>query len=1069
MEKNVVSQFITNELNQSLKDRFCTLIKDCSSFDCLVGFFYLSGFHKIYPALENTSKIRILIGIGTNRDTYETLQKAHTSLSRAIDFSHRETKDLVEKQIENELSETDDNREIEKGIITFIDWISNKKLEIRAYPSRKLHAKVYIMTFNEGDRDMGRVITGSSNFTEAGLVDNLEFNVELQRPEDYLYALNKFNQLWNDAVDVSENFVQTIREKTWINPNITPYEIYLKFLYEYFKEEMSQYDELFLKYLPEGFMKLEYQEQAVLNAKKILQEYGGVFISDVVGLGKTYITAMLVSQLDGRTLVIAPPVLLERSNPGSWRNVFFDFKVSAEFESMGKIDDLIKAGTDRYQNIVIDEAHRFRNETTITFDKLAQICRGKRVILVTATPYNNSPRDILSLLKLFQSPRRSTIPNLPNLENFFTGLEKILKGLNRKDDYHKYMLAVRNNARLIREKVLKYLMVRRTRSEIEKYFSNDLKRQGLKFPKVEKPRSLYYQLNEQEDKIFTKTIDLIANRITYARYMPMLYYNEKITPLEQQSQRNMGRFMKILLVKRLESSFYAFKNSIDRFLATYQMFLDEYNKGNVYISKKYANKIFDLLENDDDDAIQKLIDEGKAQKIESNLFTEKLKFDLENDIRVLQEIKNMWNKVTRDPKFLQFKTELQNSDILKNSKLIIFTESKETAEYLYKNLNNINEINNQVLLFVGNSSETIREKVIENFDAKARVQKNDYRILVATEVLAEGVNLHRSNVVINYDIPWNPTRLMQRVGRINRVDTPFDVIYSYNFFPTIQANDEIKLKEAAEAKINAFLTLLGGDAELLTEGEPIGSHELFDKLTSAKTFDGDEDGEETELKYLAVIRDIRDNNKELFDKIKRLPKKARTAKAYEMQADSLITYFRKGKIQKFFLAENSQPTAKELDFLSAAKILESQSDTKQKKLPENFYELLDKNKQAFIFSTTEDEAFLNISKKGRDSSKELLNILGLIAKKMQSFTDEQEDRLKIIKTRLEEGSLPKQTIRKTLKEIQELGDAVNTNPLKVLAVLEKNIPDSLLQSHIAQSKLTGLGKREVILSVYLTK
>ena len=161
----------------------------------------------------------------------------------------------------------------------------------------------------------------------------------------------------------------------------SPYQLYLKFLYEYFKDELSRTDEVFVKYLPQEFKKLEYQEQAVLNAKKILMEYGGVFISDVVGLGKTYISAMLAGQLDGRTLVIAPPMLLEKSNPGSWPNVFSDFRVHADYESLGKLDDLLDRGTEKYTNIIIDEAHRFRTETTITYEKLAEICRGKRVIL----------------------------------------------------------------------------------------------------------------------------------------------------------------------------------------------------------------------------------------------------------------------------------------------------------------------------------------------------------------------------------------------------------------------------------------------------------------------------------------------------------------------------------------------------------------------------------------------------------------------------------------------------------------------------------------------------------------
>jgi len=385
---NTDLSFITNEENQRLKERFEVLIKDTSFFDCLVAYFYSSGFHAIYHSLENTEKIRILIGISTSRQTYELLENAKKQKQQQIDFSHAETKQEVENFVQKEMEDSEDNRKVEEGVNKFIEWAKSGKLEIKAYPSQNIHAKLYIMTFTEGDRDAGRVITGSSNFTKAGLVDNLEFNVELKNRSDYDFAKNKFEELWKNAVDVSEKYVQTIQEKTWLSQNISPYQLYLKFLYEYFKDELSQTDEVFVKYLPQEFKKLEYQEQAVLNAKKILLEYGGVFISDVVGLGKTYISAMLAGQLDGRTLVIAPPVLLEKSNPGSWPNVFSDFRVQADFESIGKLDDLLARGTDKYTNIIIDEAHRFRTETTISYEKLAEICRAKRVILVTATPYN---------------------------------------------------------------------------------------------------------------------------------------------------------------------------------------------------------------------------------------------------------------------------------------------------------------------------------------------------------------------------------------------------------------------------------------------------------------------------------------------------------------------------------------------------------------------------------------------------------------------------------------------------------------------------------------------------------
>ncbi|WP_022854855.1 helicase-related protein [Thermodesulfobacterium thermophilum] len=1062
--------FITNESGKKLTDRLCELIKDCKSFDCLVAYFYLSGFYQIVEPLERTEKIRILIGLGTDRQTLELIKSAQDSPSP---LSHAETKEKVVELIEQEMADSEDDLKVEIGIKKFIEWIKKRKLEIRAYPSKKLHAKLYIMTFREGDRDIGRVITGSSNLTYSGLDDNLEFNVELKNPSDYLFAKEKFEALWSEAVSVSEKYVQTINEKTWLNDNITPYELYLKFLYEYFKEDLSLKEKLSLVYLPQGFKRFEYQEQAVLNAKKILEEHGGVFISDVVGLGKTYITAMLVKQLDGRTLVVAPPALLTKNNPGSWPNVFSDFNVQADFVSIGKLDDAIQMIENReYKNVVIDEAHYFRTEETKRYEKLAEICRGKRVILVSATPYNNYPSDILAQIKLFQNVRKSTIPGVSNLEEFFKELERRLSKVNRQRDYEKFLEITRENAKEIRNKVLKHIMIRRTRSEIEKYFAEDLGRNNVKFPEVEDPKPLYYQLNDEEDEIFTETVRLITQEFKYARYTPLLYLKKGIKPLEEQSQRNMAGFMKVLLVKRLESSFHAFKSSIDRFIRSYEMFIKEFEKGNVYVSKDYINKIFNLIEKGDDKEIQKIIDEGKAEKYNKEDFRPEFGRDLKEDLEILKRIKSMWGKIKRDPKIEVLLSNLENNPILKDKKVIIFTESKETAEYLTEKINEYfkKEI---ALLFHGNSSEADRDKVIENFDARAKNKKDDYRILVSTEVLSEGVNLHRSNIVINYDIPWNPTKLMQRVGRVNRIDTPFDKIYTFNFFPTKQSESEIELTNIARSKIEAFLTLLGGDSAILTEGEPVSSHELFNKLLSKKTILQDEE-EESELKYLKIIEDVRDKNPELFERIKRLPKKARSAKVISKslkdvaEAASLLTFFRKGKLMKFFVSDKNKSSAIELDFLTSAKILESSPDERRAKLPlEDYYELLNKNKSAFSHATVE-EIIDTRRRSGSDIYTRLLKILKATLKNSKQLTEDQEDYLRKLIVRCEEGALPKLTVKKTLDDLNKLGRDIQ-DPSKVLSVLQKQISPVFLKSHYAETTALKDGKREVILSLYLSE
>jgi len=234
-------------------------------------------------------------------------------------------------------------------------------------------------------------------------------------------------------------------------------------------------------------------------------------------------------------------------------------------------------------------------------------------------------------------------------------------------------------------------------------------------------------------------------------------------------------------------------------------------------------------------------------------------------------------------------------------------------------------------------------------------------------------------------------------------------MYTFNFFPTIQSNDQIKLKEAAEYKIQAFIEMLGADARLLTEGEEIKSHDLFARLTSKKTITGEDEEEESELKYLQIIRYVRDNDPDLFEKIKRLPKKARTGREYEGEGNNLLTYFRKGKLQKFY--HSNAESTNELDFLSAAKYLEVEKNTTRQTLGPEYYELLEKNKKAFTLATTEEEPETKM-KGGRDSVSFVLKILkSNQVKHFKGYTEEDELYIRRVMNLIEEGGLPKQTAK----------------------------------------------------------
>jgi superfamily II DNA/RNA helicase len=1069
--------FFTNEPGASLADRFKDTLEATKYFDVLVGYFRTSGFHQVADSFERVDKIRILVGLNVDRKTYELIESVNSQ--NVLDFnSNKKTQEIAMGTVVSELDISEDSYETEFGVKKFIEFLKSscgdvladkanggngKKLEFRAYPSENIHAKVYISRYDDHQLAFGSVITGSSNFSESGLVANREFNVELKDQADVKFALDQFENLWKDGVDIAESFVETINTKTWLNEDITPYQLYLKMLYEYLKEDINLDKELDF-HMPEGFMELQYQLQAIVSAKKILEAYNGVFLADVVGLGKTYISAMLAQQLGGGKLIICPPVLVDY-----WKETFFDFGVSKfEVESLGKLEKILDSDLDKYETIFIDEAHRFRNEYTQGFEKLAEITYGKKVVLVTATPLNNTFLDLFNQIKLFQSPKRSTIPGLPNLDKFFSGWMTSL-GKYKKSDTE-YLEVIKEGSKEIREKVLKYIMVRRTRNEIKKYFSKDIEEQGLFFPKISEPRRMVYKFDGTTGEVFSRTIELLK-QFSYSRYMPLVYIKRDLTEFELQSQRNVGGFMKGILVKRLESSFYAFRKSLGRFSQSYMDFLKLYETGEVLISKKV--NVYELLEEDDEEKIQQVIESGVVQQYKSSEFRSEFKKNLQDDLKVLKEIIKLWENVFEDPKLDKFISELQDGGDLFNKKVLVFTESVETGEYLYGNLSKL--FGNQVMFFsskgghlgTGNLTPSeARKKISKNYDPGSKKQEDDIQILISTDVLAEGVNLHRSFSIINYDLPWNPTKVLQRVGRVNRVGSTNDEIHIYNFFPTDESEFEIGLEANIKSKIQAFHDTLGEDARYLTDEEIISSHELFGdslykKLMSQGTYEQEDGDYKSELEYLKLLRDIRDSDSILFNKIKKLPQKARSGKNEEIEKDGLLTFFRKGMLKKFIFSNDEM--IQEIPFFDAVNYLECEPGTKRVMVPKKYYDLLQKNKKQFEEITQDEIIQSGTSGKGRSNEKYIIGTLkSKEFRNCSKFTDNDEEFTKIVLDKYHEGVIPKNISKRIKQLIDE-----EIEPLKVLMVLKREIPPRLLGKRYSNTLNSFDSKREVILSEWL--
>jgi len=1030
-----MGSFITNKEKFNVSTILNQQLAKSKAFDCLVGYLYKSGFYKIQDKLESVKEIRMLVGISVDKRFYEEVELAKT-------ISVNEIKKEVKKNSIIDLESADFTLDVEQGILKLKDWLKSGKLKIRACQDKRTHAKVYIMSYDEehtSGLQVGSVITGSSNLTEAGLESNVEFNVFLQDQDDYIGIRNLFDDLWeNHSVELSDFHRELIEKLSPYREDISPFEFYLKFLQEYFKEEL-EFEERKIS-APNNLMDLDYQKDAVARARKILNKYGGVFISDVVGLGKTFITTMLAKEIPGKTLVIAPPMLVNENNPGSWPNVFDAFEIhhKGSFESLGKLDKILRRGVEDYENIIIDEAHRFRNSDTKMYNDLRAICMGKNVILVTATPLNNRPDDLANQLALFTPMKNAKYhPSIKDLSQYFTEIRskknKLRKQLDEEEITRKdYLNELKIISEDIRNRILSKVMIRRTREDIKRLFKKDMDIQGLKFPEVQNPKTLYYKFDEKIDKIFEDSLELLLNEknMKYSRYAPILYLKKEIEENKKTPQKNIKNFMKILIAKRLESSFYAFRKTLNRFMDYYRAAIKSYDeKGYIVISENYYSKVFDYINEDNWEDIDKLVESEDATKYLKKEFKTSFRKDLQSDLETLEKVKKMWDNVKEDPKLDSFKEFLKEE--IKKEKIIVFSESKDTADYLKRELNR-----EDVVTFSGSSGDRLKEEIIDNFDYFVKNKKDKYNILISTDTLSEGVNLNRANRVLNYDIPWNPIKVIQRVGRIDRIakKLPFDKIHIYNFFPAKKINDKIKLQENAEEKISSFIRLLGKDSKHLFEDEEICSHkEFFQHLNSStRQEDSLTTIEDTER---AFIRDMMESNREEFKKIESLPKKIKIAR--KKDSPKLFTFFKKGDFKFAY----SDKVGEILNFEDIINIIKADKNEKavQGYNKKDFYSKFSELKQKFIEDCKPKRKY---GAGLRGNAKKIIDKINSI-KKDKRLYEKELDNLEKIGDLLREDKLPNKRI---------LARCIKLDNIEAYKYLKDNIPKEFFKKYKVEER-----------------
>ena len=963
--------------SQTLDEALKNALPQSESVDILTGYFYFSGFSMLAEELRD-KHIRILVGRSIDPKAVDSLSAATKinptiSLDGFLDHNwyslsrtqKRElyTESFIQLFNKSALSDSFDSTESQTMQLLFEEKLRDGTLEIRL-TTEDNHAKVYILKnkpeFSANGDLKGIVFMGSSNFTYSGLLGQGELNQRFSDNQDYDNYRKVFDDLWNDskAIDIqtaesNDSFIKEIEHRLWIHSTPEPYKIFIRILHELYKQ-IENPDIQTPDTISEGkFMNLRYQLDAIQGAIDCIEKNNGVIIADVVGLGKSIIASAVARNLDiSRTFIIAPPHLLQQ-----WKDYVLDFGIrGAVVESGGNIEKLhgLYANADKPALFIIDEAHRYRNELTNDYQFLHQLTRsnaGNKVMLLTATPYNNRPQDLFAMVKLFQTPSRSTIHSVDNLSIRFHELivqYRLLEREGKKKMTDRVKNELENLSAELRL-LIDPIIIRRSRIDLTeiKEYAEDLKNQKISFPEVVGPELVEYDLGSIRD-LYTNTLIKLTetqNGFIGARYMAATYLVDRDAFIEkyrsffdetdlQTAQRNLAQFMKRLLVMRFESSKYAFESTLRKMLKSLKTMIEWWNKGYVPILKK--GELSDPEEIDIDALLEEVerssnesvdIDGIKkiAVPVPIKMFRPDLIDDIKHDVDLLEAIYNEWfhaGDIGFDPK--QECVEKKISTLLAENntrKIVIFSSYADTAEWVAKNLREHGFY--RTLLYTGSSATINRQVVTENFDASYELnrQKNDYDIIVATDALSEGFNLHRAGVVINYDIPYNPTRVVQRIGRINRINKKvYDKIYILNFFPTDVGAPITNIKNISTLKMLLINSIIGSDTKTLTPDEDLQSffkqqYTEADQKVNESSWDN---------KFINIYNSIK-HDANLIKEVMEIPERTRIVRNL-CDTNISISFAKRGNGILFAMAEEDEKTARIVSPEKVLKYFEADRD-----------------------------------------------------------------------------------------------------------------------------------------------
>lgn len=988
------NSFITNN-EKFLSDIINGILPKTNAVDILVGYFYYSGYSQLSEKLQD-KQIRILVGLDIDLHISKRISEVENFRKGFV--SRNLVKEEYYAQFITLFNDSDllDSADKLEQFKMFYGKILDGTLEIRK-TLEPCHSKMYLFAYNdqmnEGGELPGVLITGSSNLSYQELKGRLELNARFNDKLEYEEGKKLFNELWENSVVIAnkdnlDEWNNKVMKRIWYEQLYSPYLMYIRVLKEYFNiptvnNILTPHD------ITEGkYSNLRYQTDAVQMALNALHNHNGAIVADVVGLGKSVIASTIARNLKLRTIIVCPPHLYKQ-----WEGYRDEFGFTATVFSSGKIEEallhyqeLVKPGEQFL--IIIDEAHRFRNEYTQDYALLHNLCFNNKVLLLTATPFNNQPADIYALIKLFQIPTNSTLKTVENLGATFKDLIGKYKKLREeqregKKTDEEIKTQVSDMAKKIRS-IISPLVVRRSRLDLLDIpeYAEDLKQQHIQLVLPDDPEELEYDLSGLK-ALYLSTLERISPseeggnvyHFKAARYSPALYIHEDLQEklakeLEDKTgvnfnlligrQANISKFMRHLLVARFESSVAAFQASLGYMIQSSEHMLRWIEKRNKIPVFKKGNlpDVSAFYDTSDDgmEEIEELFEKYEARgffEIDMKYVKDNFVADVESDIRLLKSLREQWfgkdNTIKNDPKLDSFIRIVQEK--MKNEperKLIVFSEFADTVNYLGDALA---KAGLPVMKYTSADATPANKDLIRaNFDAgmKPALQRNDYHVLIATDAISEGYNLHRAGAIFNYDIPYNPTRVIQRIGRINRVNKKvFEHLYIYNYFPTDVGEAETRTKEISTLKMAMIHAIMGEDTKALTKEEEV---KAFFKERYRKEFARSEEAS-WDTPYRKLLNGLKGT--EDYDAALEIPHRARTARKAEKPKKGVLMFGRKGDDFVFKIGDATNPPAM-ISAEEAISLFEADRHEEPVDLSKNFDAIYQRVKSSLFSSDVKD-------------------------------------------------------------------------------------------------------------------